>query len=153
MLTIQFNQVLKRFEKRSSNYNSKNNKSASSLPSKKFRSQNIKKEANKPRSAGSQKEKTFKCRECEGYGHFQVECPNFLKKQNKSYVLTLYDDDSDGNNDSEEDVKALVSNISFAPHLMRILSTIFMWGVITTIPSLCLLIHLIMPFSTSGKMI
>lgn len=46
-----------------------------------------------------------------GFGHFQAECPMFLKRQNRSYVLTLSDDET-YSSESEPDVKALVSNIS-----------------------------------------
>lgn len=29
-------------------------------------------------------DRSFRCRECEGSGHYQAECPNFLKKQKKN---------------------------------------------------------------------
>lgn len=44
--------------------------------------------------------------------HFLAECPNFLKKQNKSYVLTLSNDEFEHTSEFEADVKALASNIS-----------------------------------------
>lgn len=87
LLSKQFNHVLKRFEKRLGNFSSKNNKFVLSQPSKQLKIQNAKKEADKFGSISLQKEKSFKCREFEGYGYFQVECPNFLKNENKSYVV------------------------------------------------------------------
>nr|GMD45601.1 histone H2B.V2-like [Ipomoea batatas] len=38
------------------------------------------------------------CYECKGYGHIQSECPNYLRRKNKTYVTTLSDD-----SDSEEE--------------------------------------------------
>ncbi|GAA0173850.1 hypothetical protein LIER_41605 [Lithospermum erythrorhizon] len=34
-------------------------------------------------------------KKCEGFGHIQVECPNYVKKQSKSYYTTLSDEDID----------------------------------------------------------
>ncbi|KAA0032410.1 gag-proteinase polyprotein [Cucumis melo var. makuwa] len=42
----------------------------------------------------------FKCRECRGVGHYQIECPTFLRRQKKSFRATLSDEDTD---DSEDD--------------------------------------------------
>ncbi|XP_050942587.1 uncharacterized protein LOC127150004 [Cucumis melo] len=42
----------------------------------------------------------FRCRECGGVGHYQVECPTFLRRQKKIFRATLSDEDID---DSEED--------------------------------------------------
>lgn len=58
------------------------------------------------------KEKSFQCKECEGFDHHQSECPNFLKRQNKSYVITLSDEESDDGCEPEDNFKALVSCIS-----------------------------------------
>ena len=41
------------------------------------------------------------CFECNGYGHFKKECPNYLKSKGKVYATTLSDSDS-SNSDSEE---------------------------------------------------
>ena len=43
----------------------------------------------------SGKGKGIQCHECEGFGHIQKECPNFLKKQEKGYNATFSDEDSD----------------------------------------------------------
>ncbi|KAA0055055.1 gag-pol polyprotein [Cucumis melo var. makuwa] len=39
--------------------------------------------------------RSFRCRECEGFGHYQAECPTFLRRQKKNYYATLSDEDSD----------------------------------------------------------
>ena len=31
--------------------------------------------------------KSFKCRECEGYGHYHIGCPTYLRRQKKSFDL------------------------------------------------------------------
>ena len=40
-------------------------------------------------------ERVFRCRECGGVGHYQAECPTFLKRQKKNFHATLSDEDSD----------------------------------------------------------
>ncbi|KAA0036592.1 gag-proteinase polyprotein [Cucumis melo var. makuwa] len=45
-------------------------------------------------------ERVFRCRECEGVGHYQAECPTFLRRQKKNFHDTLSDEDT---NDNEED--------------------------------------------------
>ena len=45
--------------------------------------------------------KGLKCHECEGFGHYQRECPNFLRKQKKGYSATLSDEE-DGDSETEE---------------------------------------------------
>lgn len=37
----------------------------------------------------SKLDKSFKCKECERYNHYQAECPNFLKRQKRSLTATL----------------------------------------------------------------
>ncbi|KAA0064118.1 Receptor-like protein 12 [Cucumis melo var. makuwa] len=44
--------------------------------------------------------RSFRCRECEGFGHYQVECRTFLRRQKKNYYATLSYEDS---NDNEVD--------------------------------------------------
>ncbi|KAA0047661.1 gag-pol polyprotein [Cucumis melo var. makuwa] len=36
-----------------------------------------------------------RCRECKGFGHYQAECPTFLRRQKKNYYTTLSDEESD----------------------------------------------------------
>ncbi|GAA0168894.1 hypothetical protein LIER_23497 [Lithospermum erythrorhizon] len=51
----------------------------------------------------------LQCRECEGFGHIQVECPNYIKKQSKSYYTTLSDDESDEEEGSDNKVNHVVA--------------------------------------------
>ena len=44
--------------------------------------------------------RVFRCRECRGIGHYQAECPTFLRRQKKNFHATLSDEETD---DSEED--------------------------------------------------
>lgn len=77
LLPKQFNRVLKWFEKNTGNILSKNNKSFGNSP-KQFRTLSSKKDVKKFGSSTLQKEKTFRCRYCEGYGCFQEKRPTFL---------------------------------------------------------------------------
>ncbi|KAA0060126.1 gag-pol polyprotein [Cucumis melo var. makuwa] len=43
--------------------------------------------------------RSFRCRECDGFGHYQVDCPTYLKRQKKNYCSTLSDEDSDDDED------------------------------------------------------
>ncbi|GAA0186984.1 transmembrane signal receptor [Lithospermum erythrorhizon] len=55
----------------------------------------------------------IQCRECEGFGHIQVECPNYVKKQSKSYYTSLSDEETD----EEEENNTEVSNfVAFTAH-------------------------------------
>ncbi|GAA0173246.1 hypothetical protein LIER_26902 [Lithospermum erythrorhizon] len=45
--------------------------------------------------------KGIKCRECEGFGHIQIECPNYVKKQSKSYYTTLSDEETEEEEESD----------------------------------------------------
>ena len=49
----------------------------------------------------SQSNQGIICFECNGYGHFKKECPNYLRMKGKAYATTLSDSDS-SNSDSEE---------------------------------------------------
>lgn len=40
------------------------------------------------------KGKGIQCRECEGFGHIQAKCPNFLRKFRKIYNVTFSDNES-----------------------------------------------------------
>ena len=39
--------------------------------------------------------KGIQCHECEGFGHIQKECPNFLKKRKNGYNVTLFDEEEE----------------------------------------------------------
>jgi len=55
---------------------------------------------------------SLKCRECEGYGHYEVECPNFMRRPKKIFSVTLSDDDLDESNEEGECTKAFISILS-----------------------------------------
>ncbi|KAA0060068.1 gag-pol polyprotein [Cucumis melo var. makuwa] len=57
-------------------------------------------------------DQSLKCRECEGYGLYQVECPNFLRRQKKSFSVTLSDDDTNESDEECECTKAFISILS-----------------------------------------
>lgn len=63
-------------------------------------------------SSQGSRDKRFRCRECEGFGHYQADCPNFLKRQSKGYTVTLSDDDYESNSDSDEEIRALMRCLS-----------------------------------------
>lgn len=91
MSTKQFSKVVKKFQ-RSNKYGFSN------------------RDQNNYRKNDSDKSfvKTFKCRECERYGHYQAECPNYLKKQKRSFCTTLSDDELDGSDIEGEYNRAFV---------------------------------------------
>ncbi|GAA0149770.1 hypothetical protein LIER_08868 [Lithospermum erythrorhizon] len=53
--------------------------------------------------------KGIRCRECEGFGHIQVECPNYVKKHSKSYYTTLSDEETGGEEESNNEVSNFVA--------------------------------------------
>ncbi|KAA0059883.1 uncharacterized protein E5676_scaffold184G00920 [Cucumis melo var. makuwa] len=57
-------------------------------------------------------DRSLKCRECEGYGHYQVECPNFTRRQKKSFSVTLSNGDTDESDEEGECTKAFISILS-----------------------------------------
>ena len=54
------------------------------------------------------KSKGIQCKECEVYGHIQVECAN-TRKKNKSYIVTWSDEESEEREEAFSDVIVLVS--------------------------------------------
>ncbi|KAH6755901.1 hypothetical protein C2S53_007158 [Perilla frutescens var. hirtella] len=71
----------------------------------------------KDENSNEEKHKEVKCRECDGYGHYQVECANFLKKKNKSYRSTL--SESDDLDDSGSDEKCVSNHIAFMTYSVK----------------------------------
>ncbi|XP_057785954.1 uncharacterized protein LOC131003485 [Salvia miltiorrhiza] len=67
------------------------------------------------KNQGSASRSEIQCHECHGYGHIQAECANTLKKQkkqNKSYNVSLSDDETDDSgSESEDEPVALISFI------------------------------------------
>ncbi|KAH6797199.1 hypothetical protein C2S52_021753 [Perilla frutescens var. hirtella] len=103
LLSKNFSRFTRQFEKSSQNYSAKNRFS-------------------KPRKmkvddSNEEKLKEEKCRECGGYGHYQVECANTLKKKNKSYCSTF--SESDDPNDSKSDEEGVSNHIAFMTHSVK----------------------------------
>lgn len=51
-----------------------------------------------PRHKGKNKDKQnnnngIQCHDCEGFEYIQVECTNFLRRQNKGYTTIFFSDD------------------------------------------------------------
>ncbi|KAA0042420.1 gag-proteinase polyprotein [Cucumis melo var. makuwa] len=55
--------------------------------------------------------RSFRCRECEGFGHYQAECPTYLRRQKKIYCATLSDEDLDDDED-DHDMNAFTACIT-----------------------------------------
>ncbi|GAA0141568.1 hypothetical protein LIER_42665 [Lithospermum erythrorhizon] len=53
--------------------------------------------------------KEIQSRECEGFGHIQVECPNYVKKQSKNYYVTLSDEETEEEEESNNKVSNFVA--------------------------------------------
>lgn len=57
-----------------------------------------------------------------GFDHYQIECPNFLRRQNKGYTTTLSNEESDSSNEPEVDVYGLFGCITkkFLNHVKKV---------------------------------
>lgn len=109
--------VLKHFKNRSRNYVPRNVK-ANGASSEKLKKSQIQKKDVDNSSISDQNKYHFCCRECEGFSHYQSECPNFLKRRSKNKVLSLFEEDFEDSSEFE-DVKALVNNITKDIHLCK----------------------------------
>nr|GMD42442.1 histone H2B.V2-like [Ipomoea batatas] len=90
LLTKNFNRVLNKFNKfRNKNKSFSNNQGSPSFA----QNQSV-----NPKKKGNPNLDGIQCYECKGNGHIQSECPNYLRRKNKTYVTTLSDD-----SDSEEE--------------------------------------------------
>nr|GMD48454.1 uncharacterized protein LOC109179981 [Ipomoea batatas] len=90
LLTKNFDRVLKKFNKfRNKNKSFSNNQGSPSFA----QNQSV-----NPKKKGNPNLDGIQCYECKGNGHIQSECPNYLRRKNKTYVTTLSDD-----SDSEEE--------------------------------------------------
>ncbi|TYK02457.1 gag-proteinase polyprotein [Cucumis melo var. makuwa] len=54
----------------------------------------------------------FKCRECGGVGHYQAECPTYLRKQKKNFRVTLSDEESGDSRDDDRNINAFTIRIT-----------------------------------------
>ena len=64
-------------------------------------SEKEKKDFKKREGKESQSTQGVTCFECNGHGHFEKECPNYLRSKGKVYATTLSDSDS-STSDSED---------------------------------------------------
>lgn len=83
MLTKQFNRIVKHIGNRpqgqsSSNYRDERNKHRFQKFSRKA------KDSKNPEHLSHHKRKGIQCRECEGFGHIQIECHTFIERHNKN---------------------------------------------------------------------
>ena len=62
-------------------------------------------------------DKIFRCREYDGFGQYQVECPNFLRKQSKEHLVTLLGDELVTSNESDDEIHALTGCVSLEEHV------------------------------------
>ncbi|GAA0171801.1 hypothetical protein LIER_25753 [Lithospermum erythrorhizon] len=104
LLAKNINKSLKRFNKKpygGTSYPSVNNK-GNNIWNKPVKQENF-------NLHQQDKSKGIQCREFEGFGHIQVECPNYIKKPSKNYYTTLTDDDLEEEDDQEEKVSNFVA--------------------------------------------
>ena len=62
-----------------------------------------KKDYKKREGKVSQSTQGVTCFECNGHGHFKMECPNYLRSKGKVYATTLSDSDSSDSDSSTSD--------------------------------------------------
>ncbi|GAA0154495.1 hypothetical protein LIER_12455 [Lithospermum erythrorhizon] len=97
LLAKKFNKTMKRFNKKP--YSTRDSSSGNDRRFDSWNKNN--KTIGGNNSTGQQNQnqqnqgKGIQCRKCEGFGHIQVQCPNYIKKQNKNYYITYSDEDSD----------------------------------------------------------
>ena len=51
-------------------------------------------------------------RECGGVGHYQAECPTFLRKQKKNFRVTPSDEESGDSRDDDDNINAFTIRIT-----------------------------------------
>ncbi|GAA0166603.1 hypothetical protein LIER_21723 [Lithospermum erythrorhizon] len=106
ILAKNFNKTLKRFNKKS--YISGNSPGVNDKQIEK-RWKNSKFGGSNSGFNQQNKGKGIQCRECESFGRIQVECPNYVKKQSKSYYTTPSDDEYDEEVGSDNKVNNFVA--------------------------------------------
>lgn len=101
LLTKQFGTFLKNMKRKQNTETSQNTFRPDTKGSKTYAGRSG--ENNKTTDKGG----GIQCHECEGYGHVQCECPNFLRKQKKSLVAQHSDSESKGEEDGQVNCLAL----------------------------------------------
>ncbi|KAA0025391.1 gag-pol polyprotein [Cucumis melo var. makuwa] len=56
--------------------------------------------------------RTFKCRECGDIGHYQAECPTYMRSQKKSFCATLFEVESDYSEEEDECTNAFINSLT-----------------------------------------
>ncbi|KAA0040963.1 gag-pol polyprotein [Cucumis melo var. makuwa] len=62
----------------------------------------------------------FRCRECRGVGHYQVECSTFLRKQKKKFHVTLSDEESGDSRDDDGNINAFTIELIMRTLMMKV---------------------------------
>lgn len=52
-------------------------------------------------------DRNFRCKECEDFGQYQIECPSFFKRKNKEFLAILSNDESVTSSDLDDEICAL----------------------------------------------
>lgn len=93
ILCKNFSKVMRRIGKRSENIISTNIKDNQHHNLKGYNFQRRGKYCERQSLNHLNKAKGIQCRECNGFGHIQMECPNYLRKPRKNYNDTFSNDD------------------------------------------------------------
>lgn len=111
LLTKQFSNVIKKMS--SSNTYGLNNRFQNNYRSIEFDRSNSREfdrsNTRESDQSSNRDNRSFKCRECGGHGHYQVECPTYLRRLKKSFGVTLSDEESNGITKDEVFVNAFIS--------------------------------------------
>ena len=105
LMVKNYGKLMKRFERRSPNTSSQSNPSHNREKTpQNYKPGSFNKKGRDDRSNPfGAKAKGIQCIECEGFGHIQAECPNYLRRQQKNFNTTLSDDESVSGSDGGEE--------------------------------------------------
>ena len=105
------NLLARKFNKTITRYNRKPTENPSGTDNGTDNWRDKRKSEAKRESSGNQNQgRNIRCKECEGFGHIQVQCPNYIRKQAKSYYATHSDDD-EPMNENTDNVVAFTSHV------------------------------------------
>ena len=102
LLSIWFTKFKNKFYKKAGGYGSQTNQEGVSSNCYGSNSKNVdlpskrcdKDQSTTHKDKSDKFDKSVRCHECEGYRHFQAECPTYLKKKKKILNITLSDEDT-----------------------------------------------------------